>query len=70
MVSTFAVTGTGAVILAATEELLARRAALGLPPPSSLLDVWDYIRSGGLQVGDEGDAFEYDGKQEALEAAR
>ena len=50
MVSTFAVTGTGGVILAATEELTARRAALGMPEPTSLLEVWDYIRSRRLDI--------------------
>lgn len=64
MVSTFAVTGTGAVILAATEELLARRAAQGAPVPT-LIDVWQYIfsaaRSGSLQLAGEGEAFSYDG---------
>ena len=50
LVSTFAVTGTGAVILAATEELSERRAALGLPEPTSLLEVWRYIRWGRLDL--------------------
>ena len=50
MVSTFAVTGTGAVILAATEELTARNAERGLPPPSSLVDVGKYIFTGRLDV--------------------
>ena len=57
MVSTFAVTGTGAVILAATEEITARRAELGLPPPESLVDVAKYIldqlRTGRLDVSKE-----------------
>ena len=59
MVSTFAVTGTGAVILAATEELLRRREARGDPPPN-LLDVWGYILSGKLEVADEGAEFAYE----------
>lgn len=62
MVSTFAVTGTGAIILAATEELTARREALGQPPPESLLDVWQYLFTGKLEVADEGEAFEYTSK--------
>ena len=57
MVSTFAVTATGAAILAATEELLARREAAGLPPPE-LADVAAYglraIRTGELEI--EGEA--------------
>ena len=52
MVSTFAVTGTGAVILAATEELVARRAASDLPPPDSLGDVWQYLRTGRLDLAE------------------
>jgi len=60
MVSTFAVTATGAVVLAATEELLARRAASGLPAPESLLDVGQYIFSGKLEVESEGESFGYD----------
>jgi len=58
MVSTFAVTGTGAVILAAVEELIERRAALGLPTPGPL-DVAQYIFSGRLEVEGEGDSFLY-----------
>tara|TARA_B100000795_G_scaffold160901_1_gene120969 strand:- start:159 stop:401 length:243 start_codon:yes stop_codon:yes gene_type:complete len=62
-VSTFAVTGTGAIIIAATEELINRRDALGLPPPGPL-DVAQYILGSmigrDLQVADEGSAFEYD----------
>jgi hypothetical protein len=50
MVSTFAVTGTGAVILAATEELLARREAAGGEKPESLVDVGRYIFSGQLEL--------------------
>ena len=50
MVSTFAVTGTGGVILAATEELNERRRALGLPAPTSLLEVWDYIKTRRLDI--------------------
>ena len=61
--STFAVTGTGAIIIAATEELINRRDALGLPPPGPL-DVAQYILGSmigrDLQVADEGSAFEYD----------
>lgn len=53
MVSTFAVTATGAAVLAATEELLARRDAAGLPEPA-LGDVWGYmvgaVRSGELEL--------------------
>jgi hypothetical protein len=59
MVSTFAVAGTGAVVLAATEELTARRVALGLEPPDSLLEVWQYIRSRRLALGSEGAALDY-----------
>ena len=64
MVSTFAVTASGAVVLAATEELLARRAALKeadapLGPEPSLWDVGLYIFSGKLALGTEGDTFTY-----------
>ena len=60
MVSTFAVTASGAVVLAATEELLARRAAIGEEPgEASLLDVGRYIFTGQLAIRDEGDAFRY-----------
>ena len=59
MVSTFAVAGTGAVVFAATEELAARRAALGLGPPDSLGDVWNYLRAGRLEVDSEGEALDY-----------
>ena len=59
MVSTFAVTGTGAVILAGTEELLERREALGLEPPS-FVDVARYVFSGKLEIADEPAAFGYD----------
>jgi len=73
MVSTFAVTGTGAVILAAAEELYARRAAQGAPPPASLVEVWEYIlatcRTGRLQIGAEGDAFAYESTRAPAEAA-
>ena len=68
MVSTFAVTGTGAVILAATEELLERREARGEPRPS-LLDVWGYILSGRLEVADEGVDFRYESAGELSAAA-
>ena len=61
--STFAVTGTGAVIIAATEELVNRRDALGMPPPGPG-DVAAYILASmfgrDLQLADEGSAFEYD----------
>ena len=43
-------TGTGAVILAATEELLARREAAGGEKPESLVDVGRYIFSGQLEL--------------------
>jgi hypothetical protein len=73
MVSTFAVTGTGAVILAATEELLARRASSvgpdGLPSLTdpelaatddvTLVDLASYVFSRRLELGNEGEAFEY-----------
>jgi len=73
MVSTFAVTGTGAVILAATEELLARRSALGEPPPESLPEVASYIwsscRASSLSVGGEAEALSYEGSEVAAAAA-
>ncbi|EOD38423.1 hypothetical protein EMIHUDRAFT_466833 [Emiliania huxleyi CCMP1516] len=73
MVSTFAVTGTGAVILAAAEELLARRSALGEPPPESLLEVASYIwsscRASSLSVGGEAEALSYEGSEVAAAAA-
>lgn len=69
MVSTFAVTGTGAVILAATEELVERRAALGQPEPTSLVEVARYILSGELALGEEGDALVYEGGGERSAAA-
>ena len=50
MVSTFAVTGTGGVMLAATEELIARRAAQGLPTPTSLVEVAQYLATGKLEL--------------------
>ena len=60
MVSTFAVTASGAVVLAATEELLARRAALGLPTEDANLgDVGKYIFTGELSLGGEEEALEY-----------
>ncbi|KAL1530803.1 hypothetical protein AB1Y20_001699 [Prymnesium parvum] len=70
MVSTFAVTGTGAVILAATEELIARRAALGAASPTSLLEVWDYILTGHLQLEEEGDALQYESLASSPSAIR
>jgi len=67
MVSTFAVTASGAVVLAATEELLARRAALGEAAGAdepSLRDVggyiWQVCRTGSLSLGGEGDSFAYE----------
>lgn len=69
MVSTFAVTGTGAVILAATEELLERREALGMAPPGPL-EVAQYIFSGGLEVADEGAKFGYDSTLPAPQVAQ
>ena len=59
MVSTFAVTASGAVVLAATEELLARRSAIGTNGEASLLDVGKYIFTGRLALDNEGDDFEY-----------
>ena len=48
MVSTLAVTGTGACILAATEELSARRERAGRPPPS-LGEIFRYIAGRKLE---------------------
>jgi len=64
MVSTFAVTASGAVVLAATEELLARRQALELSssdvqPEPTLLDVGQYIFTGRLELAEEGVPFQY-----------
>ena len=60
MVSTFAVTASGAVVLAATEELLARRAALGASTADATLwDVGKYIFTGKLALEDEPDEFTY-----------
>lgn len=64
MVSTFAVTASGAVVLAATEELLARRQALELSsgdvqPEPTLLDVGQYIFTGRLDLAEEGARFPY-----------
>ena len=67
MVSTFAVTASGAVVLAAAEELLARRAIVGFDESASgktvedlsLVDVGEYIFTGKLDLDTEGDAFEY-----------
>ena len=51
---------SGDVVLAATEELLARRDAVSAQgEEASLLDVGKYIFTGQLAIGDEGDAFEY-----------
>ena len=47
------------LVFAATEELAARRAALGLGPPDSLGDVWNYLRAGRLEVDSEGEALDY-----------
>jgi len=68
MCSTFAVTASGAVVLAATEELLARRAALSAvagteategADTATLWDVGKYIFTGQLELGAEGDEFGY-----------
>jgi len=67
MVSTFAVTASGAVVLAATEEYLARVAALRVAgaadmpvAEATLWDVGKYIFTGQLALSAEGDAFQYD----------
>ena len=55
MVSTFAVTASGAAVLAATEELLARTAAAGRPTDGlTLSDVLGYIWTRKLEVEGEG----------------
>ena len=60
MVSTFAVTASGAAVLAATEELLARTAAAGRPTDGlGLGDVLGYIWTRKLEVEGEGDALGY-----------
>ena len=60
MVSTFAVTASGAAVLAATEELLARTAAAGRPTDGlTLSDVLGYIWTRKLEVEGEGDAYSY-----------
>jgi len=62
MVSTFAVTASGAVVLAATEEYLARRAAVGGATDAAEPTLWDvgkYIFSGDLALDSEGDVFGY-----------
>ena len=60
MVSTFAVTASGAAVLAATEELLARTAAAGRPTDGlTLSDVLGYIWTRKLEVEGEGDALGY-----------
>ena len=60
MVSTFAVTASGAAVLAATEELLARTAAAGRPTDGlDLGDVLGYIWTRKLEVEGEGDALGY-----------
>jgi len=67
MVSTFAVTASGAVVLAATEELLARRAVLRaagaggaeMDEEPTLWDVGKYIFTGRLELEEEGQDLPY-----------